>query len=212
MKAKHLLLVAWGTSAMTAALSVIVWGQSFAWDFSAVSTYLLFPLLGLIAFGLMWSHYVTAALRVYSKLDKQVTKSYFNATSAAVLGAILLHPGLLAYQLWRDGMGLPPGSELNYLPDSKDFYILIAMFSLFVFLAYELRHWFQEKSWWKYMQVLSDFAIILIYIHGLNVGSQLQQGWFQIVWYLYGLTLAAAMTYMYLQKGSPKKTPTNPPE
>lgn len=210
MNAKHLQIFAWGSSAIATILAVIAWGQSFAWDFSALNTYLLFPVLGLIAFSLMWSHYLTAALRQYYKLGKEVTKSYFEVTSALVLGAILLHPGLLAYQSWRDGSGLPPGSSLNYLPNSKDFYILIAMFSLFVFLAYELRRWYQDKSWWKYVQYLSDVAIILIYIHGLNVGSQLQAGWFQIVWYLYGVTLAAALGFMYYQKLAakpPKKQP-----
>jgi len=198
---------AWGTSAVSVAFAFIAWGQSFAWDFSFLSLYMLFPLFGLVAFSLMWSHYVTAALRQYYKLGKEVTKSYFEATSALVLAAILLHPGLLGYQLWRDGMGLPPASELNYLPNSKDFYILIAMLSLFIFLGYELRRWFEERSWWKYLQYASDIAIILIYIHGVNVGTRLQQGWFRAVWAFYGLTLAASLTYIYLNKR--QDTPTS---
>lgn len=210
MKAKHLLWFAWGSSTLAVVLGVVAWGQSFTWDFSALNTYLLFPVLGLTAFGLMWSHYLTAALRQYFQIDKSVTKAYFEVTSAVVLGAILLHPGLLAYQLWRDTGELPLGSELNYLPNSKDFYVLIAMFSLLIFLAYELRRWYHEKSWWKYVQYASDVAIILIYIHGLNVGSQLQQGWFQIVWYVYGLTLAGALSYIYYQKLTAK--PASKPE
>jgi hypothetical protein len=208
MKTKQLQWFAWGSALVVTVLAVVAWGQSFSWNFSILNTYLLFPVLGLIAFSLMWSHYVTAAVRQYFKIDRKVVEEYFETTTVLVLGAILLHPGLLAYQLWRDGLGLPPGSELNYLPNSKDFYILIAMFSLFVFLAYELRRWYHEKPWWKYLQYLSDLAIVLIYIHGLNVGSQLQQGWFQIIWYFYGVTLAVALGYTHHHKLTAKSTKT----
>lgn len=209
MKTKYLLAFAWGSSAVAVLLGVIAWGQSFGWQFSVVNNYLLFPLLGLTAFGLMWSHYVTAALRQYLQLDKSTVKTYFDITSALVLGAILLHPGLLAYQLWADGLGLPPASTLTYVPSSKSFYMLIAVFSLYVFLAYELRHWFQDKSWWKYIQYLSDVAIILIFIHGLNLGSRLQQGWFQKVWYFYGITLLLSLGFIYYKKISLKPPKNN---
>lgn len=200
MRAAHLRLLAWGTSLLATGVAVIAWGQSLAWDFSFLSLYMLFPLFGLIAFGLMWSHYVTAALRQYAGLGKEVVQNYFEATSAVVLAAILLHPGLLGYQLWRDGQGLPPGSELNYLPNSKDFYVLLGMFSLFVFLVYEFRRAFDQKVWWKYIQYLSDIAIILVYIHAMNVGSRLQIGWFRAIWLFYGVTLVIALGYMYYCK------------
>jgi hypothetical protein len=204
MKAKQLQGFAWGTAGVSVLLGVVVWGGSFSWDFGNLNTYLLFPLFGLIAFSLMWSHYVTAAVRQYFQLDKKVVHDYFEITSTVVLGAILLHPGLLAFQLWADGMGLPPSSELHYLPSSKEFYILLAMISLCIFLAYELRRFYAKKPWWRYVQIASDFAIIAVYIHALNVGSQLQAGWFQVIWYLYGLTLAASLSYIYVQKAKPK--------
>lgn len=200
MKARDLQIFAWGSSVVVTAIAIIAWGQSIGWQLSPLSLYVLFPLFGLIAFSLMWSHYMTAALRQYFKLDRALVKSYFEATSAVVLAAILLHPGLLAYQVWRDGGGLPPGSTLNYLPPSKDFYILIAMFSFFVFLTYELRRFFDKKPWWKFVQYASDIAMILIYIHSLNVGSQLQAGWLKIVWIFYGFTLAIALGYIYYRK------------
>lgn len=206
MKAKHLLAVAWGTTVFAAGAGLLAWGQAYNWQFF-ISNYVLFPLFGLLAFGLMWSHYITSAVRQYVELPRKIVADYFEITSTVVLGAILLHPGLLAYQLWRDGAGLPPGSELNYLGPKKEIYILMAMISLCLFLAYELRRWFKDRKWWKYIQYLTDVAIVMIYIHALNVGSQLQQGWFQLVWYFYGVTLAVSLGYIYYKKFHPKPTP-----
>ncbi len=198
MKARDLQIVAWGMSVTAVVLAVAAWGQGNSWRVD--STYQLFPLFGLLAFSLMWSHYVAAALRLHFKLDRAVLKTYFEVTSLGVLAAILLHPGLLAYQLWRDGQGLPPGSELNYLGPKMMIYILIAMISLLVFLAYELRRIYGQKPWWKFVQYASDVAILLILLHSLKLGSQLQAGWLRTVWYFYGLTLGTALVYIYWNK------------
>jgi hypothetical protein len=207
MKARQLQVIAWGISSTAVVLAFIAWGQGNAWHID--STYQLFPLFGLLAFSLMWSHYVMAALRMHFKLEKAVLKSYFEATSLAVLAAILLHPGLLTYQLWRDGLGLPPGSELNYVAPSLGIYVVIAMISLLVFLAYEFRRLFGQKPWWKYVQYASDVAILLILLHSLKLGSQLQAGWFPIVWYFYGVTLGIALVYIYYQKYQQRQSGNN---
>ncbi len=200
MKDRQLQAVAWGISGVAVVLAFVAWGQGNSWQLAGMSAYQLFPLFGLLAFSLMWGHYVAASLRLHFKLDKAVLKTYFEITSLAVLFAILLHPGLLAWQLWRDGLGLPPGSELSYVGSAMRGSVIIAMVSLVVFLAYEFRRKFDQKPWWKYVQYASDVAILLILIHSLRLGSQLQTGWFQIVWYFYGVTLLMALIYIYFQK------------
>lgn len=200
MKARQLQTVAWTVSLIAVVLAFGAWGQGNNWQLAGLSTYQLFPLFGLLAFSLMWGHYVAAALRLYFNLDRAVLKTYFETTSLAVLAAILLHPGLLAYQLWRDGLGLPPGSELRYVSSDTSVYVLIAMISLLIFLAFELRRKFDQKSWWKYIQYGSDVAILLIVLHSFKLGSQLQTGWFRVVWYFYFATLVASLGYIYFYK------------
>lgn len=200
MNAKRLQLLAWSISLIAFCLAVFGWGQGNNWQILGLSTYQIFPLFGLIAFSLMWSHFIAAALRVYSKLDKSVLKQYFDITSLVVLGSILLHPGLLAWQLWRDGLGLPPGSEINYVASSMGIYIIIAMISLSVFLVYELRRVYGDKPWWKYVSFASDGAMFLILLHSLKLGSQLQFGWMRLLWQFYGVTLFVAVAYMYSEK------------
>lgn len=187
-------------------LAIFAWGASYDWKISELSTYELFPVFGLVAFSLMWSHYVAAALRLHFGLDKSVLSNYFEVTSLAVLAAILLHPGLLAWQLWRDGLGLPPGSELNYAGSRMKMTVLLGMIALVVFLAYEFRRAFDQKSWWKYVQYGSDAAILLIVIHSLKLGTHLQTGWFKTVWLFYAVSLLISIAYIYYRKATNKKT------
>lgn len=206
MKPQQLQLIAWSASIAAVLLAIFAWGQSNDWELAGMSTYQLFPLFGLLAFSLMWSHYVAAALRLHFNLDKAVLKSYFEATSLAVLAAILLHPGLLAWQLWRDGLGLPPGSELNYAGPRMKFTVLLGMIALVLFLAYEFRRAFGQKPWWKFVQYASDGAILLIVIHSLRLGSQLQTGWYKTVWLFYAVSLVLSIAYIYYQKANINKT------
>lgn len=199
--ARKLNYFAWALSGLVIALAVIVVGQDYRWNVTGLSAYQWFPLFGLLAFSLMWVHYIIAALRVKLGIDKEATVLYFESTSLVVLILILLHPGVLAWKLWQVGAGLPPGSYLNYVGQSLRLTIVGGMIALLIFLAYELRRKYSEASWWHWLQKASDVAMIMIFFHGLRLGSQLQSGWFQKVWYVYGLTLALAILFIYAQKG-----------
>src|SRR5580704_14325321 len=96
-------LAAWSTSLIVTALAVFAWGHSNAWHVFPFNTLQLFPVLGLVAFSLMWAHYVAAFMRRALGVERAVLQRYFDTTSWAVLILICLHPGLLIYQLFRDG-------------------------------------------------------------------------------------------------------------
>lgn len=197
---KQLQIFAWGLSGLVSLVAIYAWGQLYDWDIAGLSTYQLFPLFGLLAFSLMWSHYIVAVARLYSAIDSSVTKPYFEATSFVVLVAILLHPGLLAWQLWRDGAGLPPASELEYVVPALRGLVVLGMTAWLVFLAYELRRWLKTKAWWKYVQYLNDLAMLAIYYHGLKLGSHLGGGWFRGVWLFYGLSFIVALIFIYSRR------------
>lgn len=194
---------AWGISAAAVLAAVVAWGQAYSWQVQGLSLYQIFPLLGLVAFSLMWAHYVASVARQYYKLEKSVLVDYFDITSGMVLVLILAHPGLLAWQSWRDGSGLPPGSSLNYVAPTMRFSVILGMVSLVAFLAYEFRRKFNTRSWWKYVEYATDTAIVLIYIHALRLGGQLQTGWFRGLWVFYGVTLAFSLAYIYYKKLNP---------
>ncbi len=194
----NLNVAGWLLSLFTVMLAVLVWGQDIAWDTSRLTAYKVFPLLGIAAFGLMWAHYIIAAIRQLTGISKQSIKVYFEATSLIVLFLILLHPGLLIIQLWRDGFGLPPESYLeNYVAPSLKWAAMLGVISLVVFIAFELRHWFDKKNWWPIVSYASDAAMAAILVHGFKLGSHIQGGWFKYVWFFYAATLAICLMIKY---------------
>lgn len=163
--------------------------------------YQIFPVFGLLAFSLMWAHYIMAALRQYLGLPKETLKSYFEITSFFVLLCLIMHPGLLIFQLWRDGLGLPPFSYLNnYVAKKNAGAVWLGTIGLVIFLAFELHRWFGDRKWWRYIQYASDVGMGLIFIHALKLGRQLQPGWFRMLWWTYGISLLGALAYIYVVK------------
>jgi hypothetical protein len=193
-KTQGLQIFGWALSGLVTVPAVVAWWGSYNGN---ISTNQLFPLFGLLAFSLMWVHYIVAVLRVHFKVESKALAGYFEVTSLIVLAAILLHPGLLVWQLWRDGLGLPPQSLISAYGESVRVAIIAGSISWWLFLAYEFRRKFKQRSWWKYVQYASDVGMLLIFVHALRLGTQLQSGWYQTVWYFYGLTLILSLGYLY---------------
>ena len=194
-------LIAWSLAAGSSSLAIIAWGQSLHWELSTLSIYQFFPVLGLLAFSLMWSHFMVGWLRRRWHQEKTVVHGYFEITSWVVLAALLLHPGLLAWQLWRDGFGLPPNSYLeHYVSPELGWIIWLGIVSLTAFLLFELRRVYQTARWWPFIASLSDIAILLIWYHGYRLGGNLQSGWFKMVWFVYGLTLVHVLAGTYWRR------------
>lgn len=189
--------IGWGLAALVNLLAIYVWGTSFQWRFSDLNTYLIFPVLGLIGFSTMWTHYIVDFIKTFRPAD---TQRYFSVTSWIVLAAILLHPGLLIYQRFRGGYGLPPHSYETYVAPGLGWITLLGSISLLIFLAYEFRRTFDHRPWWKYVLYLNDLAMLAIFYHGLRLGTQLRSGWFVVIWYIYGLSLVYVLAFKYAQK------------
>lgn len=196
-------IFAWTLSGIVTIIAFIAWGQGLGWKVVGTSSYNLFPLFGLLAFSLMWAHYVVSAVRQYVGVPKNELKQYIEITSWVVLLAIIAHPGLLEWQLWRDGFGLPPGSVLeHYVSPALRWAVLTGFVSLLVFIVYEFRRKFSGAKWWKYIVYLVDAAMVAIFVHSLNLGADLQEGWLKIVWLFYGATLFMALMYIYYRRFS----------
>lgn len=204
-KVRGFQIAAWSLSVATVVLAVVAWGQSFNWHLS-FDIYLIFPVLGLTAYGIMWSHYMAGTARQLLGLRPGVLSTYYRLTGYAVLILICLHPGLLIYQRFRDGFGLPPHSYETYVAPGLGWITLLGTVSLLIFLAFEFHRKFGKRSWWHYVTEAGDLAMLAIFYHGLRLGLQLQYGWFRYVWWIYGVTLIAVLirsySYKYLVKRS----------
>lgn len=193
-------ITAWLLVLIVCIIAEVAWGQYYQWHFPTLDAYIVFPLLGLLAYSLMWTHYIASALRQALGLPKAVLARYFTITSWAVLLLICLHPSLLIYQRFRDGYGLPPRSYETYVNPGLGWVTLIGTTSLLVFLAYELHRFYGKRPWWRYMQMATDVAMLAIFYHALRLGTLIAGGWIRAVWWFYGITLISALLFNYWQK------------
>lgn len=183
-------------------LTTVVCGLSIAAWLSTRSGFILsalgiFPVLGLLAFSIMWSQYMMEAIKNYLDLQSPTIRLFFAYSSRIVLLLILLHPAILIATLYQNGAGLPPGSYREYVAPGMTWLVTLGMLGLLAFIAFEFRKFFESKGLWGYVAALNDLAIVAIFYHGLRLGSDVQTGWFQPVWYMYGMTLLLALAYKY---------------
>lgn len=190
---RTLQLSAWIISLFVATIGIIAWSDTVRPPLSISDVY---PLLGILAFSLMWSHYISGTLRRKLDQEKQALKTYFQLTSALVLVSIVLHPGLFYLQLYNDGLGLPPESYLAVYTDAAArFALFLGTLSLIIFLAFELKRKFGEASWWRYVEYANVAAMFAIFYHALTLGGDLMNGWYRTVWFTYGVILIASVVY-----------------
>lgn len=187
-------LVAWGLATTASILAIVAWGSDYGWTLLPFNSYRWFPLFGLMAFSLMWTHYAVGALMTLFGWQRAELAQFYSLTGWKVLILLLLHPGLLIYQLFRDGLGLPPGSYWSYVGPGLGWVALLGTVSLLVFLAYELRRLYGQRAWWTYVARAGDVAMLAIFYHGLRLGGQIH-GWFRFVWWFYGLTLVLILAH-----------------
>jgi hypothetical protein len=197
---RNLHMYAWLLTAVVLGLAFIAWGQGFSWQFAHLSTYQIFPIFGLVAFSTLWAQYIVRAVKEPLDLHSAALNKYFHLTSWLVVVAILLHPGLLSWQLMRDGLGSPPGSYFTYVGPMLHIAVIIGMTVLLIFLAFELRYFFEKYSWWRFVSYLQDAAMVAIFVHALRLGTQTHFGWFQRLWWFYGVTLILALGYTYISR------------
>jgi hypothetical protein len=187
----------WALTATVVGLALFVWWPS-AED---LSLYALFPLFGLLAFSLMWTHYIAGALRRFFDYPKEILSNHFKITSLVVLFLILAHPFILYLQLYLDGLGLPYQSiPIAYPGVMQRAGIYMGVIALVIFLSYELYRFFKDRPWWRYVEWANVGAMFLILWHGFTLGGELRQPWFQAIWVSYAVLLLSAVTYTEYSK------------
>ena len=195
--------IAWLLGSFVTLTAILAWASTVLVDrfFDFFNTgdkilYDLFPLFGILAFSLMWTHYILYALRIYSDYDKKILKKYQKITELMVLVSILLHPGLIITQLYIDGFGLPPASYKSFVGASGVGFVLLGTIAWCAFILYEFKNKYQKYNWWKYVSLANVFAMLLILRHSIKLGTIVNDGWYSIIWTLYSISLVA--TYIYL--------------
>lgn len=199
---RHLSSIEWTLGTLAVLLPSIVWLSRN--NLNDLSLYDIFPPLGLVAFGLMWTHFIMGALRRYAGANLKQGRLYTSVSMGLVLALILLHPGLLWLALYLDGYGLPPVSYMEVYAAQLGF-LAFGTVSLLIFLSYELKRFFGDKKWWKYVEKVQIVGMVAIFIHALGLGNELRVDWFFVVWVFYGVTLLLSFVYSLMYDNEKKK-------
>jgi hypothetical protein len=187
----------WVGTGILLGLAILRWTQARLSD-GVLGPYELFPLFGLVAFTLMWSHFVSGTIRRLIGAKEGSLRTFFVVTSWLVLACILIHPVLFIYNLWIDGYGLPPESYLSVYTDiTARIALFLGTLSLAAFLLYELRRRYKKALWWRYIEYVNIAAMFAIIYHSLALGGEVSSGWFMILWITYAITLVGAIGYNY---------------
>jgi hypothetical protein len=200
-------LIAWALASTVTVVAIIAWLESLDWQIGSISAFTIFPVLGIVAFSLMWTHYIVGAIRRLQNTPKTPLIAYFRVTSIIVLVAILLHPALLMNQLRQNLPNLTPPQQIEaYIGSGLVWAVSLGTISLVIFLLFELHRLYSDKTWWKYIEYANVAAMFAIFIHGLKIGTVLQTTWFRGLWYFYGISLIVALIYIYNHKTTNTKS------
>ncbi len=154
-------------------------------------------LLAIIAYGLMWVHYVSDWLK-HRYWPKQSTGWQYGVSRWIVLIAILVHPILINAYLFQNNFGFPPGSYQKYFGTSALFFILLGIVSLAAFLAFEGKKWLEHKPIWQWIMHANNAAMLAIVIHGYKLGPITDSAWYFWVWTMQAVLLCAVLATKYI--------------
>jgi len=179
----------------------LVWYQNSGKNFPPSDLYGWFPILGIWAFSLMWTHYAIGEFRrINPKLPKN--ELYSKVTGILVLALILLHPGLLVIAQYQNGFGLPPASTLAYVSAPNASALVLASIALIFFLSYEIFDRLKNnpvvKKYWWLVNITQSIAMLFILKHSFTIGSHiLQPGWFRTYWIVLGTLLLPMLIHVH---------------
>ncbi len=187
--------VEWLVGAVISLMAGLAWILSRDIGRSALTPLDLFPLLGLVAFGLMWSHYTLGSLRRWVGYERPKKTLYWTISTGLVLLLIVAHPLLLNYSLIAAGLGLPPANYFAAYGSLEGWFAVLGMICLVVFLLFELRRWYSDRSWWRWVEYGQIVAMGAIFVHATILGREVSGGWYAGLWWVLGATLVVAWVY-----------------
>ncbi|MFA6095120.1 MAG: hypothetical protein WC757_04555 [Candidatus Paceibacterota bacterium] len=172
---------------------IIAWYQNATFS-SNVSTFLnTAPVLGLIAFSIMWLHITGSAFRTF--LEKYMDFDRFvGQSSNIVLILIILHPLLIVINV----------GFKNFLNYSLSTYIWLGIIGFLMLITYDIQKILSRNKFFEQYRdkvlIISTLGFFVIFFHSLGIGSTLQSGPLRLVWIFYGITAALATIYTFLIK------------
>lgn len=157
------------------------------------SLYTIFPVFGLLAWSLLCAQYISGALRILLRDSTNNSSTFTIASGIIIFVSLLLHPIILFAQRYIDTGTLPPISIVSYVGDARMYLVWIAVIALVIFLLFDVlrpyRESLRKSGIWQYVGLLQILAMLLIFVHGLQLGGLFADGWMRVWWILLNIVL-----------------------
>lgn len=201
--------ITWILLGLVLIVPFVAWAESMSWQFASITVISLFPLLGLWAWSIMWTHYALGTLRLVEPRIREV-KIYSLLTRILVLFLIVLHPGLLIWTQWQVLGTWPPGSVYTYVGNSMEIYATLGAIALMFFASFEilerLRNHPAVRKNWFWVSLSQMIGMTLILVHSFALGGTIS-GWFAFYWFTLGALLIPCFGLIGRQDWSYRKSP-----
>lgn len=173
---------------------VLVWKQTVTINLDSSLLRTIFPVLGLIAYMIMWLHIIGGAFE--TKLNRYIDFDYFLYWSSyIVLGLLILHPLIFIVNF-----GFPQFSGIFNFGSGS--FIWLGILGWLMLITYDIRKAFSNqiffKRHWGAIQFLSTAGFYVIFFHSLFLGHNLGSGPLRTAWILFGISGVLASVYTYL--------------
>ena len=174
------------------------WLDQRSFSLSDLNILAIFPLLGLVAFVMMWFHLMIAYLK-RTKSELFNYKSFYRKTSNIVLVLIILHPLLVFIKAYEFEI-----LAVDFAGEDQRLFGVFGLVALLFFLVYEVVERLRKSSFvknnWEFVVAMNRVGFILVYLHGLQLGQHLQAGWLKGLWLFFGLTTLVYFAWAYYQE------------
>ncbi len=193
MRKRLIRYLIFGVAFLAVLYPVWVWYGRAQLNLNTTRIFDIFPVLGLLAFVIMWLHIVGGALRPW--LERYIDFGRFvTSSSVLVLILLILHPLLLL-------IGLGPSRWGKFFSSTPALFIWLAVIGWVILVGYDLAKRFKQREFfvrhWEVVKFISTIGFFLVLFHSLGLGSDLQTGPLRAVWIFYGISAAVAAIYTY---------------
>lgn len=177
----------WLFAIITVAYPILVAGDNFTWSLDGI-----FPILGILAFMLLWLHSLCGVfeewLREYIPFDR-----FVSITALVILFCLIFHPLLLLISMnfHFENITLAYGVKGIWL-GIIGWILLISYDVTKPFLRYQ-----NIAKHWNKILLISNIGFLIIFPHALMIGSDLQMQPMRGIWIFYGITAILAIAYTY---------------
>lgn len=173
------------------------------WSFDSSLISNIFPLLGILAFCLLWLHSISGVFEDWLRQQFDFDR-FVHITASIILICIILHPLLLLIVMDFNI------SDIFLLYGVRA--ITLAIVGWLLLITYDIGKPFRNKEFikknWNKILIISNIGFLLTFFHSIEIGSDLQSGPLRFIWIFYGITAFLSIFYTYtimpfLKKNNP---------